>query len=206
MIAQCTCARMAGVHAITELRGQETGHNPCLIPGTHSLLGGQGRGVSEKPPNFFNSTWESNPGSLGCEPRVLPLHHEGCVGQIFETKRLVEEYLGKHKKLYAAFMDLEKVYDRVDREALWSVLKIYGVGGQLLKGIQAFYREANVCVRVGAKFSEGFAVEVGVRQRCAMSPWLFNIFVDGCMREIKCKVGNAGAKLRLTPSALTDKT
>ncbi len=35
-------------------------------------------------------------------------------------------------------MDLEKTYDGVDREALWSVLKIYGVGGQLLKGIQAF--------------------------------------------------------------------
>ncbi len=52
------------------------GHNPQLIPGTHSLLGGQGRGVSEKSPNFFRSTQESNPGSLGCEPSVLPLHHE----------------------------------------------------------------------------------------------------------------------------------
>ncbi len=31
--------------------------------------------------------------------------------------------------MYAAFMDLEKAYDRVDREALWRVLKIYGVGG-----------------------------------------------------------------------------
>ncbi len=31
---------------------------------------------------------------------------------------IVEEYLGKDKKLYAAFMDLEKAYDRVDREAL----------------------------------------------------------------------------------------
>ncbi len=29
---------------------------------------------------------------------------------------------------------MEKAYDRVDREALWNVLKIYGVGGQLLKG------------------------------------------------------------------------
>ncbi len=51
-------------------------------------------------------------------------------------------------------MDLEKAYDRVDKEALWNVLRIYGVGGQLLKGIQAFYREANSCVRVGGKFSE----------------------------------------------------
>ncbi len=37
-------------------------------------------------------------------------------------KMLVEEYLGKDKTLYAAFMDLEKAYDRVNREALWSVL------------------------------------------------------------------------------------
>ena len=105
--------------------------------------------------------------------------------------------MGKDKKLYAAFIDLEKAYDRVDRKALWSVLRIYGVGGQLLKGIQAFYREANACVRVGGELSQSFAVEVGVRQGCGMSPWLFNIFMDGCMREMKCKVVNAGAKLRL---------
>ncbi len=60
-----------------------------------------------------------------------------------------------------------------------------------------FYREANACVRVGGKLSESFAVEVGVRQECVMSPWLFSIFMDGCMREIKCKVVNVGAKLRL---------
>ncbi len=99
-------------------------------------------------------------------------------------KMLVEEYLGKDKKLYATLMDLEKAHNRVDREALWSVLKIYGVGGQLLEGIQASYREVNACVRVGGKFSESLAVEVGVRQGCVMSPWLFNIFMDGCMREM----------------------
>ncbi len=66
----------------------------------------------------------------------------------------MEEYLGKDKKLYAAFMDLEKAYDSVDIEAHWKVLKIYGVGGQLLKGIRAFYREANACVRVEGKYSE----------------------------------------------------
>ncbi len=52
----------------------------------------------------------------------------GCIEQIFAIKKLVEEYSGKDKKLYAAFMDLEKEYDRVDREALWSVLYICGVG------------------------------------------------------------------------------
>ncbi len=64
----------------------------------------------------------------------------GCVDEIFAMKMLVEEYLGKDKKLYSAFMDLEKACTRVDRDSLWSVLKIWSVGGQPLKGIQAFYR------------------------------------------------------------------
>ncbi len=59
-----------------------------------------------------------------------------------------------------------------------NMLKIYGVGGQLLKGIQAFYREANACVRVGGEFSESFALKMGVRQGCVMSPWLYNICND----------------------------
>ncbi len=43
---------------------------------------------------------------------------KSCVDQIFTLKMLMEEYFGKDRKLYAAFMDLEKAYDRVDRKVL----------------------------------------------------------------------------------------
>ncbi len=90
---------------------------------------------------------------------------------------LVEEYLGKDRKLYAAFMDLEKPYDRVDRKALWNVLRICGMGGQLM--------EVNACVKVDRELSDSFAVGVGVKQGWVMSPWLFNICMDGCIRRLK---------------------
>ncbi len=32
----------------------------------------------------------------------------GCIDQIFAMKRLVEEYLGKDKKLYSSFINLER--------------------------------------------------------------------------------------------------
>ncbi len=38
--------------------------------------------------------------------------------QIFEVKILVEKYLEKDRKLFAAFTDLEKAYDRADRKGL----------------------------------------------------------------------------------------
>ncbi len=74
--------------------------------------------------------------------------------------------------MYAAFMNFEKAYDMVDREALWNVLNIYGVGGQLSEGIKEFHREASVCVKGEGELSESFATGVGGRQGCTMSPWL----------------------------------
>ncbi len=55
------------------------------------------------------------------------------------------------------------------------------MGGRLLKGIQAFYREANACVRVGGEFSESFAVEVGVRQGRVNTIQAVNSMTIGCV-------------------------
>ena len=48
-----------------------------------------------------------------------------------------------------AFMDLEKGYDTIDRHGMWQMLRVYGVGGKLLKAVQSFYVDSRVCVRVG---------------------------------------------------------
>ncbi len=37
--------------------------------------------------------------------------------------------------------------------------------------------------------SEHFEIKVDLRHGCVMSPWLFNIYMDGVMREMKGKVG-----------------
>ena len=44
-------------------------------------------------------------------------------------RQISEKYLAKGKDVYFAFMDLEKAYDRVDRDAMWNVLRLYGVVG-----------------------------------------------------------------------------
>ena len=45
-------------------------------------------------------------------------------------------------------MDLEKAYDRVNREALCQVLRIYDVGGKLLNGIKSMYVNSIACIRL----------------------------------------------------------
>ena len=48
---------------------------------------------------------------------------------------------------------------------------------KLLKAVQSFYVDSRVCVRVQNDMSEWFPVNVGLRQGCVMSPWLFNIYI-----------------------------
>ena len=45
-------------------------------------------------------------------------------------------------------MDPEKAYDKVNREALWQVLRMYDVGVKLLRGIKSVYVKILACVRV----------------------------------------------------------
>ena len=55
----------------------------------------------------------------------------GFVDRVFSIKNIYEKYLEKGKSLCVAFIDLEKAYDRVHRDALSQVLGIYGIRGRL---------------------------------------------------------------------------
>ena len=119
----------------------------------------------------------------------------GCVDQIFVLRQMCEKFLAKGKEVYVAFMDLEKAYDRVDRRALWQVASLYGVGGKLLRALQSMYEGNRMCVRVGGEESEWFESKVGLRQGCVMSPWLFNLYMDGVVREVSARVEGEGVKM-----------
>ena len=58
----------------------------------------------------------------------------GCVDQVFAVRQVCEKNLGE-KDVFWAFMDLEKAYDTIDRHGMWQMLRVYGVGGKLLKAV-----------------------------------------------------------------------
>ena len=37
------------------------------------------------------------------------------------------------------FVDLDKAYDRVNREALWQVVNMYDMGNKVLNGVKSMY-------------------------------------------------------------------
>ena len=79
---------------------------------------------------------------------------------------------------------------------MWQMLRVYGVGGKSLKAVQSIYVDSIACVRVGNDVSEWFQVSVGLRQGCVISPWLFNVYINGVVREVNVTVLGKGLKLQ----------
>lgn len=63
-----------------------------------------------------------------------------------ELKMVSEKYLRKDTKLYTAFMDFDKAYDRTERKSLWDVMRIYGVTRKLPDKISSLYKDEWICV------------------------------------------------------------
>ena len=50
-------------------------------------------------------------------------------------------------------------------------------------------------VRVNEDESEWFKINSGVGQWCIMSSWLFNVYMDAVMKEVKMGMGKKGLDL-----------
>ena len=68
-----------------------------------------------------------------------------------------------------------------DAKSVWSLRK-------LLKAVQSFYIDSIASVWVGNDVNEWFPVNVGLRLGCVMSPWLFNVYMDGVFLEVNVRV------------------
>src|SRR5437870_449900 len=84
-----------------------------------------------------------------------------------------------------AFIDLEKAFDRVQREVLWWALREVEVEEWLIKVIQSLYEGATTSVKLISGESQPFEVKVGVHQGLVLSPLLFIIVLKALSRSLQ---------------------
>nr|KAG5703814.1 hypothetical protein BaRGS_031448 [Batillaria attramentaria] len=103
-------------------------------------------------------------------------------GKIASLRIIVEQSLEWNSPLYINFIDYEKAFDSVDREALWKLLRHYGVPGKIISLIQCTYQDMSCRIAHAGQLSESFEVKTGVRQGCLLSPFLFLLVIDWIMK------------------------
>ena len=107
----------------------------------------------------------------------------GTTDAIFVVRQLQEKYLAANKKLYRAFIDLVKAFDRVPRKVIGWALRKLGMVEWIVRLVQGMYVNVRSCVHVGEGYSEEFEVKVGVHQCSVLSPLLFVIVLEALSCE-----------------------
>lgn len=87
----------------------------------------------------------------------------------------------------AAFIDLRVAFDSANRERLVRAMRERGVREGLVVRVEEIIRETRSRMRMGGKVGKKFWMARGVRQRCPLSPILFNLLLADMEEEMAKK-------------------
>ena len=96
--------------------------------------------------------------------------------RVTNLRILCEKYIEHGSKVFLNFVDYRKALNRLWHDAIWAVLRTYGIDENIMRALGLLNAKSTNKVRVGAKFSEKFPRSVGMRQGCVLSLSLFNVF------------------------------
>ena len=97
---------------------------------------------------------------------------------IFTLNCLIDLCKFRKRKLFCAYVDYERAFDKINRIALWHKLIQSNISGKLFNVIKSMYANIKSRVSNDGMMSDFFPSEVGVRQGENLSPILFALFVN----------------------------
>ena len=109
------------------------------------------------------------------------------IDRILALRVLTEGRREFRQELLTVYIDLGKVFDSVNRVALWRILGLREVPPKLINLLSALYFGTESAVRCGGTISALFPVVTGARHGCVLAPTLFSTCMDwilgGCRRD-----------------------
>ena len=97
--------------------------------------------------------------------------------------------------IYFCFIDYGKTFDCVNHKKLLEILKKMWIPDHLTYLLRNVYADQEATVRTGHGATDWFQIGKGVRQGCALSPCLFNLYAEYILRNTGLHEAQAGIKI-----------
>ena len=111
------------------------------------------------------------------------------IHQIAKICWIIKKAREFQKNIFFCFTEYAKVFDCMDHNKLWKILKEMGIPDHLTN----LYAGQETTVRHGTR--DFFQIGKGVRQGCILSPCLFNLYAEYIMRNAGLDETQAGIKI-----------
>ena len=105
---------------------------------------------------------------------------------------IIEKARQFQKNIYFYFIDYTKIFDFVDHNRLWKILKEMAIPDHLTCLLRNLYACQEATVRTGHGTIDWFQFRNGVCQGYMLSPCLFNLYVEYIMRNAGLEEAHAG--------------
>ena len=119
---------------------------------------------------------------------------KGTKDQIANIHWIIEKAREFQKNIYLCFIDCAKVFDCVDPNKLWKILKEMGIP-DLTCLLRNLYAGQEATVKTGHRTTDWFQIGKRVRQGCLLSPCLFNLYAEYIMRNTGLEEAQVGIKI-----------
>ena len=119
----------------------------------------------------------------------------GTRDQIANICWIIKKEKEFQKNIYFSFIDYAKVFDCVDHNKLWKILKEKGIPDHLTYFLRNLYAGQEATVRTGHGTTDWFQIGKWVHQGCILSPCLFNFYAEYIMRNAGLEEAQAGIKI-----------
>ena len=108
----------------------------------------------------------------------------------FCLQEAIQYNMERGSKTYVCFIDSSKAFDVVWHQGLFVKLYELGVRGKLWRIILTMYTQMTSCVAFNGIVSRTFPVRQSVRQGGVLSPWLYLLYIDALIKEVRrCGLG-----------------
>ena len=104
--------------------------------------------------------------------------NRSCQDHVYAANTIIKNRLQAKQATFVTYLDLQKAFDFLDRNALMYKLLSNGINGNFYNAIKSMYTDTSSCIRLNGVCTDWFNCSAGVRQGDNLSPTIFAFYIN----------------------------